>query len=134
MFFCTDAFKAIKWLTTHRNHRGGFVSTQDTIVALKAISEYSKQITKEDVALKVGATTGKEKEKGIYSVLKDGIYSNHIFYFAESGSDTWGETFDLDPTNQLLFTRESVPLGDKTTRVNLNINGNGCAMVQTLLR
>ena len=79
-YFSIDAFKAIKWLTTHRNHRGGFVSTQDTIVALKAISEYSKQITKEDVALKVGASTGAEK-KGIYFSLREGFYSNNIFAY-----------------------------------------------------
>ena len=53
-----DALKAIKWLTTHRNSRGGFVSTQDTMVALQAISEYSKQIREDQVDLNVEATAG----------------------------------------------------------------------------
>jgi CD109 antigen len=30
-----EALQAIKWMTTNRNSQGGFVSTQDTMVAMQ---------------------------------------------------------------------------------------------------
>ncbi|XP_074542611.1 alpha-2-macroglobulin-like protein 1 [Halichoeres trimaculatus] len=33
-----------KWLTTQQNHRGGFSSTQDTVVALQALALYSTRV------------------------------------------------------------------------------------------
>jgi CD109 antigen len=30
-----EALEAIKWMTSNRNSKGGFVSTQDTMVALQ---------------------------------------------------------------------------------------------------
>jgi CD109 antigen len=32
-----DALHAIKWMTTNRNSNGGFVSTQDTMVAMQVL-------------------------------------------------------------------------------------------------
>ena len=40
-----EALKAIKWLTTQRNAYGGFYSTQDTMVALQAVSQYSLKVS-----------------------------------------------------------------------------------------
>ena len=39
-----DALKAIKWMAGKRNSRGGFVSTQDTVVALQAMSQYAMKV------------------------------------------------------------------------------------------
>ena len=39
-----EALPSIKWLGKQRNSQGGFVSTQDTVVALQAISMYSKEV------------------------------------------------------------------------------------------
>ncbi|XP_078468473.1 CD109 antigen-like isoform X1 [Lampetra planeri] len=36
-----DAIPIMNWLSQQRNHLGGYASTQDTIVALQALSEYS---------------------------------------------------------------------------------------------
>merc|ERR1719259_1391089 len=54
----SEALKAIRWLATQRNSRGGFVSTQDTMVALQAISEYSLKIGSEENDLKIDVNTG----------------------------------------------------------------------------
>ena len=39
-----EALPSIKWLGKQRNSQGGFVSTQDTVVALQAISMYSQEV------------------------------------------------------------------------------------------
>merc|ERR1719317_1745382 len=49
----SEALKAIRWLATQRNSRGGFVSTQDTMVALQAISAYSSKIRKQETSLDI---------------------------------------------------------------------------------
>ena len=40
-----EALPIIKWLGKQRNSQGGFVSTQDTVVALQAISLYSQKVS-----------------------------------------------------------------------------------------
>merc|ERR1719510_1995747 len=43
-----ESLKIIKWLATQRNSYGGFKSTQDTMIAMQALAEYSKIISQED--------------------------------------------------------------------------------------
>ncbi|XP_054834876.1 complement C4-A-like [Eublepharis macularius] len=51
------ASKVAKWLTEQRNYGGGFKSTQDTVVALEALSQYwISSYKKEDNELKVTFT------------------------------------------------------------------------------
>ena len=40
-----EALPIIKWLGKKRNSQGGFISTQDTVVALQAISLYSQKVS-----------------------------------------------------------------------------------------
>merc|ERR1719150_2060048 len=40
------AVDSVKWLGRQRNSQGGFVSTQDTVVALQALSLYSQAVTR----------------------------------------------------------------------------------------
>jgi len=47
-----NAGKAAKWLVSRRNSLGGFGSTQDTVVALQALTEYAQGVGR-DVNLKV---------------------------------------------------------------------------------
>jgi CD109 antigen len=47
-----NAGKAAKWLVSRRNSLGGFGSTQDTVVALQALTEYAQDVGR-DVDLKV---------------------------------------------------------------------------------
>ncbi len=55
-----DASRAAKWLVGQRNSQGGFGSTQDTVVALQALTEYSTMSatdTDMTVTLKAGSMT-----------------------------------------------------------------------------
>ncbi|MBN2239651.1 MAG: hypothetical protein JW712_07745 [Dehalococcoidales bacterium] len=59
-----DAFnagRAAKWLVSQRNAYGGYGSTQDTVIALQALTEYSAGI-RADVDLKVTITGPELKE------------------------------------------------------------------------
>merc|ERR1719266_670423 len=64
----SEALQAIRWLATNRNSRGGFVSTQDTMVALEAISEYSLKIGSEDNKLKIDVSVGDETNLQSFTV------------------------------------------------------------------
>jgi len=60
-----DAFsasRAAKWLVSRRNAYGGFGSTQDTVVALQALVEYSSG-ARADVDLKITVITDSDEKK-----------------------------------------------------------------------
>ena len=103
----SEALKAIKWLATNRNSYGGFVSTQDTMVALQAISEYSLKINSEESDLNV----------------KVGI-----------GNPITEQNFAVDEDNKLILKKEKiVPLSSQSD-VTVTASGTGCFMVQTILK
>ncbi|GAF88843.1 unnamed protein product, partial [marine sediment metagenome] len=57
-----NASRAAKWLVSRRNAYGGYGSTQDTVVALQALTEYSTG-ARADVDLRITITTaGEERE------------------------------------------------------------------------
>ena len=57
-----NASRAAKWLTSKRNAYGGFGSTQDTVVALQALTEFA-QGQKSDVDLKVNIAWGRSSKR-----------------------------------------------------------------------
>merc|ERR1712227_224479 len=59
------ALDSVKWLAKQRNSQGGFVSTQDTVVALQALSMYSQKVTKIPLAMSIDIT---DKESKLASV------------------------------------------------------------------
>lgn len=56
-----NASRATEWLVSKRNASGGFDSTQDTVMALQALIEYSAG-SKADVDLKVSVTAGSKTQ------------------------------------------------------------------------
>ena len=101
-----EALKAIRWMATMRNSQGGFVSTQDTMVALQAMSHYSLKVTQGETALKLKVKGEKEEE---------------------AGAD-----FELNEKNLLLLQRWRVP--QVPAKLTMDVDGSGCFMVQTVLR
>ena len=106
-----QALQAIKWLTTQRNAYGGFYSTQDTMVALQAISQYSLKVS------------GVEKDLSVR--------------VAESGGGGGGggdqvHSFAVDEDNKLLLQQEN--LAQVPAEFEVSASGQGCFMVQTVLR
>ena len=55
-----EALPSIKWLGKQRNSQGGFVSPQDTVVALQAISLYSQKVSGIPLKMKVKVTRGRK--------------------------------------------------------------------------
>ena len=51
--YMVDARPIVRWISSQRNSRGGFVSTQDTVVALQALALYeTKQPSKTDLSIR----------------------------------------------------------------------------------
>ncbi|XP_042129974.2 alpha-2-macroglobulin-like isoform X2 [Peromyscus maniculatus bairdii] len=101
----TTAMLIIRWLTKQQNSNGGFSSTQDTVVALQALSKYG-----------IATFTGAKKAAQVT------IYSTDLF----------STKFQVNNGNQLLLQRVSLPTvpGDYTTEVT----GAGCVYLQTSLK
>ena len=101
------ALESVKWLARQRNSQGGFVSTQDTVVALQALSMYAQRVTKIPFEMTVDVT---EKHETVNML----------------------NTFTLNEDNALpLQTQKLTQLPSKLV---LDTVGAGCAMVQTVLR
>ncbi|BFZ24492.1 hypothetical protein BsWGS_27530 [Bradybaena similaris] len=90
----------IQWITKQRNPHGGFQSTQDTVVALFAMSQFAKQVYSNNFNVHVTATL----------------------------SPTQAYNFNIDQTNALLLQSQetkSVP-----TTVKVDATGSGMALVE----
>ena len=99
-----DAAPAARWLLAQRNSQGGFSSTQDTVVALEALSEY---------AAALAATQGT------------------VRITASDGGTAATATFEVNRENALVLQRASVSPGGS---VSLSGSGDGIALVQLSLR
>uniref|UniRef100_A0A8C5K4P7 Alpha-2-macroglobulin n=1 Tax=Jaculus jaculus TaxID=51337 RepID=A0A8C5K4P7_JACJA len=101
----TSAARIVQWLTKQQNSRGGFSSTQDTVVALHALSRYGAHtFTK----------TGKAAQVTIHA------------------SDTLFTKFQVDNNNRLLLQQVSLPTVPGEYRAG--VTGEGCVYVQTSLK
>ncbi|KAG0728380.1 Murinoglobulin-1 [Chionoecetes opilio] len=95
--------KVVKWVSSKRNGQGGFVSTQDTVVALQALARFEMALGQTPVDLAVlTSSTGLE------------------------------HTFRVTDTNRLLLQRMDLPSFPST--VTADVAGEGCALVQAVLR
>ncbi|CAM5081698.1 unnamed protein product [Natator depressus] len=99
------AAQIAKWISKQQNPNGGFSSTQDTVVALQALSRY-------------GASTY-AKSGGVSTVTLQ-------------STGNFQAQFQVDHTNRLLLQRMALPEvpGDYST----GVTGEGCVYVQTSLR
>uniref|UniRef100_A0A8B9TDE5 Alpha-2-macroglobulin n=1 Tax=Anas platyrhynchos TaxID=8839 RepID=A0A8B9TDE5_ANAPL len=94
-----------KWISGQQNPNGGFSSTQDTVVALQALSLY-----------------------GAVTYAKSGTASQVTL---RSGGD-FQQDFQVDPSNRLLLQR--VPLPQVPGEYSAEVSGEGCVYLQTSLR
>ena len=104
----SEALQVIKWLASQRNANGGFKSTQDTMIALQALAEYSMETNSKENDLKI------------------------------MGSSSSGDEFDfaVNEDNKILFQMEKLSDLDqgKDTNIDVEVTGKGCLMVQSILR
>ncbi|XP_047484789.1 alpha-2-macroglobulin-like isoform X4 [Penaeus chinensis] len=101
--FELQARKIVKWISSQRNGQGGFISTQDTVVALQALASFEAHQKKEAVNL---------------VITVEGEALEHAFF--------------VDEANKLL--QQQVNLPSLPSNVILDMEGEGCALVQTVLR
>ncbi|XP_059538152.1 alpha-2-macroglobulin-like [Myotis daubentonii] len=101
----TSASHIVKWITKQQNSQGGFSSTQDTVVALHALSKY-------------GAATFTRTGKAVQVTIQS--------------SGTFSTNFQVDNDNRLLLQQISLPKvpGD----YSMTATGKGCVYLQTSLK
>uniref|UniRef100_A0A8C3W7Y9 Pregnancy zone protein-like n=1 Tax=Catagonus wagneri TaxID=51154 RepID=A0A8C3W7Y9_9CETA len=99
------ATRIVKWITKQQNPNGGFSSTQDTVVALQALSKY-------------GAATFTKREKAATVTIK--------------ASETFSKEFQVSEANRLLL--QEVALPEIPGKYSTVASGSGCVYLQTSLR
>jgi len=102
----TDVIDAVKWMARQRNSQGGFVSTQDTVVALQALSVYGNEFAKYKTNMEVKATL-------------DSLAL---------------ATVNLNEDNKVLQQYIRNDDGALNGSYSFNLAGSGCVLVQSVLR
>ncbi|XP_017476754.1 PREDICTED: CD109 antigen-like isoform X2 [Rhagoletis zephyria] len=97
-----DVLPVIRWLVAQRNSYGGFASTQDTVLGLKALMKFADLAEYEAASMGLDVTGKGEREKR--------------------------ETIHLTEDNGLLT--QTIELPQKTLSVDLSAKGKGAALVQ----
>ncbi|KAL7015211.1 hypothetical protein ACKWTF_016343 [Chironomus riparius] len=90
----------MKWLVSQRNYRGGFQSTQDTVVGLQALSQLASKIP----------------------------FSNNQMRISIKPENSAQKSFDLNDKNSLILQKAELPSSSRTFEVTAN--GNGFAILQ----
>nr|XP_048300273.1 alpha-2-macroglobulin [Myodes glareolus] len=99
------AMLIVKWLTKQQNSHGGFSSTQDTVVALHALSKY-------------GATTFTRAKKDVQVII--------------SSPNLFSTKFQVNNDNQLLL--QTVKLPTVPEDYTAKVTGKGCVYLQTSVK
>ena len=122
---------SVKWLGGQRNSQGGFVSTQDTIVALQAISLYSQKVSGYKMKMDVLVTKGKRRRKKLkkFSLNEKNKLLLQVSLYIDSIVAKIG-TARIPCFSHLQRLR----LNKLPSKVSLNVTGSGCVLVQTVLR
>ncbi|XP_047598985.1 alpha-2-macroglobulin [Lutra lutra] len=101
----TSASHIVKWITKQQNSHGGFSSTQDTVVALQALSRY-------------GAATFTRTGKPTQVTIQH--------------SGTLVAKLQVDDDNRLLLQQTSLPKVPE--EYTMTVTGEGCVYLQTSLK
>ncbi|XP_052103755.1 CD109 antigen-like [Mytilus californianus] len=97
----TKGIRVLKWLARQRNPSGGFISTQDTVIAVQALAG-----------------------------LGGKLYAPNFQMTVNTKGDTWavGETFKVNNQNALVLQNKDIPNTVKS--VSVTANGSGWCMVE----
>lgn len=101
----THAMSIVKWISKQQNSQGGFSSTQDTVVALHALSRY-------------GAATFTRTGKAAQVTIQS--------------SGTFSTKFQVENSNRLLLQQVSLP--EVPGEYSISVTGEGCVYLQTSLK
>uniref|UniRef100_A0A452UN73 Pregnancy zone protein-like n=1 Tax=Ursus maritimus TaxID=29073 RepID=A0A452UN73_URSMA len=101
----TSAARIVKWITKQQNSQGGFSSTQDTVVALQALSRYGTATF---------TRTGKPTQVTIQN------------------SGAFVTNFQVDDNNRLLLHQVSLP--ELPGEYSITVTGDRCVYLQTSMK
>lgn len=97
-----DGFPYFKWLLNQRNNKGGFISTQDTVMGLQALAKFAERISIRDNNIQI-------------MVKADNLHNDTTH-------------FNVNPENALIYQSHELP---STVRaINITANGHGFALFQ----
>ncbi|XP_049537278.1 CD109 antigen-like [Anopheles darlingi] len=95
-----ESLPVMKWLLTQRNDKGGFQSTQDTVVGLEALAKIAAKFASDDLKIMMEIKTDQ------------GVQRN----------------FDVNKDNALVLQKLELP--ESIRSVEMTANGTGCALFQ----
>ena len=123
-----EALKNIKWLGKQRNSQGGFVSTQDTVVALQAISLYSLRVSRNPMNLNIMV-----KSKG--KLLKKLKLNEDNKLLLQVLDKQKRQRANYLSRFFAIFFLQKIRLNKLPPRpIVVKASGSGCVLVQTVLR
>ncbi len=115
--------KSIEWLNAHRNGMGGYGSTQSTVLALKAMTQYAKEsrVTEASgtVILRID---GKEVKRVSYAKGHQGAIELLVGEYLHAGKNTIEITLESKeplPYSGLVTWGSKVPASNPATKVAL---------------
>ncbi|WP_411024622.1 hypothetical protein, partial [Salmonella sp. s55962] len=94
-----------KWLIQRRNSRGGFQSTQDTVVGLTALSRFAKYTVGGELNIQLDVESTQTQEN-------------------------WGTSLELQATNENRFVLQQMYMDNIPTTLRFEGKGAGCALLQ----
>nr|BAM28692.1 settlement inducing protein complex [Megabalanus coccopoma] len=103
--YLQEAARAVRWINTQRNSHGGFVSTQDTIIAIQALSQFAIRTFASDLTTPVTVTAGGDTVERIVSA-----------------------------DSRLLLQQSKVPDLTLPATVSFEVSPPGCVVVQNIFR
>lgn len=96
-----DGFPYFKWLLSQRNSKGGFISTQDTVMGLQALAKFAERIS---------------------------IRDNNVEIVVKADNLPHETNFSINPENALIYQSHELP---STVRaINITASGHGFALCQ----
>ena len=123
-----EALKSIKWLGKQRNSQGGFVSTQDTVVALQAISLYSLRVSRNPMNLNI-MVKSKPKLRKKFLLNED----NKLLLQVLDKKNKTACKLSISRFFAIFFLQK-IRLNKLPRPIVVRVSGSGCVLVQTVLR
>ncbi|XP_067663329.1 CD109 antigen-like [Haliotis asinina] len=98
-----EGLPVMRWISNQRNDRGGFISTQDTVIALEALARFA-----------------------------DYVYSPQTSISVSVSMQGYSKNFDVNPNTTLLLQADDIPMANVPGVLTVSASGYGVAVLQGL--
>uniref|UniRef100_A0A8C4RSJ3 CD109 molecule n=1 Tax=Erpetoichthys calabaricus TaxID=27687 RepID=A0A8C4RSJ3_ERPCA len=76
----TEGALVMKWLSQQRNHLGGYSSTQDTVIALQALSQFAANYSSSNTSLNVSVDIAGTEEPIMFRINSENLLVLYIIF------------------------------------------------------